>query len=405
MSNESKTALVERKVMTDVVALAGKQITSAADYAQRLRELENQAFLLAPMSATSSFGHGIIGNLVVVVIDPSVDPQSGRGADVYHQAAIHKTRKVGDEWVPLEVSLNKNGLLKMLAGRGVNVYPTQRTDDGTRQYYWSCMAQGDVLEFDGMMRRLPSGSVEIDFRDGSAQIGGWTPEEWDRRAKAAEGKTDKWGKPAKPEAIGGWTADRVMQARKFGLRLAETKALNALARNLGIRQTYTIDELKAKPFVIVRPSFVPDVSDPEVRRMLTATALGARNLMYGNAPQQVALSHAPESQHGDPTGVIESTVVDQRTDAPPPDAVEASFDEPAPAGPTYTPTKVLQGDGGWYFISTAEGPTLATNDRAVGKALNEARKAGKAVGAETERVGIGGQSFLQVIELRAEIKL
>lgn len=386
----------------DVVSLAGQQIGSASEYAERLRQLEGKVFLLAPMAATSSFGHSIVGNLVVVAIDPTVDPQSGRGADVYHQPAIHKTKKVGDEWVPVEVSLNKNALLKMLAARGVNVYPTQRMDDGTRANYWHVMAQGDVLEFDGMLRRLPAGSVEIDLRDGSAQIGGWSPDEWAKRAREVEGKVDRYNKPAKPEAINGWTADRVMQARKFGLRLAETKALNALARNLGIRQTYTIDELKAKPFVIARPCFVPDTSDPEVRRMLTAAALGARNLMY---PTGVPLSHAPESQHGDPTTVIDATphALEPvgKTDTPPEGLTEASFDEPpASVGASFTPTKILQGENGWYYVETVEGQTLATNDRVIGKALNDARKAQAPVHVETERIGVEGKSFLQVIELR-----
>lgn len=411
MSNGT-TALAERKQGADVVGLAGTQIKTPSELAERIRAVQDQAFVLSPMAAVAAIAPGYVVNPVVVVIDPSVDAESGRGADVYYQPAIHKKHKQGDTWVPEEVSLNKNGLLKILVASGANVYPTQRLDDGTRAYYWSVMAQGDITDFDGRIRRLPPGSEEIDLRDGSPQVGGWTPEEWARNVREAEAKKAKlpenqqW--KAKPEPIGGWTAERVMQARKFGLQLAESKALNRLARNLGIRQSYRIAELTAKPFVIFRASFVPDLTDPAVRMAVTQASLGARQLLYGSRPQEVATTGEPPLHHGEVgqvldgqtvAGIEETLAKPLVTDAAPSDAAEVDFDEPS-AAPAYHVKAIRQG-GEWYYVETAEGPVLVTNDKAVAKGLNDLRKTGLAFEADTERVAIAGKSYAQVLETRA----
>ncbi len=406
------TSLVEtRKPAADVSGLAGHQITTPQQLADRIREMHGQAHVLSPMAAVAAIAPGFVVNPVVVVIDPSVDAESGRGADVYFQAAIHKKRKTGNgEWVPDEVSLNKIGLMKILTASGANVYPTQRLDDGRRPYYWSVMAQADVTDFDGATRRLPPGSVEIDLQDGSPQIGGWTPEEWAKNVAAANAKAkpgEEW--KSKPQAIGGWTAERVMGARKFGLRLAEAKALNALARNLGVKGSYRIEEL-AKPFVIFRASYVPDASDPAVRLLLTERALGARALLYGHAPQEHPVSHGAELHHGDPTQVLDAVVETAparpvQTAAPPADAQEVTFDEAVAATePVYHVKTIRQGDE-WYFIETTEGQTFATSDKPTAKGFNDWRKAQVGLHIEAERVQIKGETYLQVLGAKPALKL
>ena len=417
---QENTALVERhpSSLQGVQELAGVQIKTAADLAERIRQIQGQAFILSPMAAVAAIAPGYVVNPVVVVIDPSVDAESGAGAEVYHQSAIHKRAKRDGQWVPLEASLNKIGLLKILTAAGVNVYPTQRLDDGTRQHYWMMEAHGDVTDFDGRIRRLPPGPVEIDLRDGSPQIGGWTPEAWVEQEREADVRRAKLPKDeqwkVKAEAINGWTFERVLQARKFGLRLAAAKALNALARNLGVRQKYTLDELRAKPFVIFRASFVPDLTDPEVRRMVTAASLGARALMYpGSRPQEIAADAETVTHgHGDPAGTFaalaepEPEKVDEMaTSAPPEDAREVDLDAKLETTtPVFHVTKMRQkgeGAGAQYFAETAEGPTLFTADLGVARALNAARGKPSGLAIETEKVSVGGQAYRQVVSIEA----
>ena len=106
------------------------------------------------------------------------------------------------------------------------------------------------------------------------------------------------------------------------MRQAETKAANrAIRAFLGIKGAYTWDEA-ARPFVYPALMWQPDMTDPEVRRMVTATELGIVGQVYGGATAPV---EAP--MLADPTNVV---------DAPPPrqlpdnQAARTIADGPAP---------------------------------------------------------------------------
>src|SRR3990167_3172845 len=196
------TALVERvePAETRLARLTASNIKTPQELAARIRDMQEHAFILSPMTAVAAIAPGYEITPVLVVIDPSVDPESGRGADVYHQASIHKRRKVGDrKYVPEEVSLNHYGLLKVVGAVGVNVYPTRWLSDGiTERYLWVCETDGDLIDFDGRVRRLPTGIGSLDARDGSPDIGEWTPEAWalsvwDSEARREQTpKEDRW---------------------------------------------------------------------------------------------------------------------------------------------------------------------------------------------------------------------
>lgn len=419
-SEKSSSALVERK--TDALSLAGEAISTPTQLAERIRALQGQAHILSPMAAVAAIAPGYVVNPVVVVIDASVDAKSGRGREIYFQSAIHKSRRndSSGEWEPTEASLNKLGLLKLLTAAGVNMYPTERIDDGREPHLWIMRSQGDIIDFDGRIRRLPAGTASVDLRDGSADIGEWTPERWRESVALCEQRKEKTRDASdrakcQPEPINGWTHKRVLEARKFGYRLAEAKSLNALARNLGVRQVYTIAEL-AKPFVILRPTFQPDMSDPEVRRMVTAANLGARDFLYpGAGPAQVPLSEATAVTHGhgDPAATVAGEVTESEepermtTAAAPADAEEARFDEPMPPGfseQTYHVTKVRRrgrGATAEYFVDTREQITLYTTDEAMARFCAAAAKDGEPRAIETERVLVDKQPYRQIIEASA----
>jgi hypothetical protein len=419
---------LQKADVTAVTKLAGDLIRTPMQLAERVRALQQVAHVLSPAVAVAAIPQHIAINPVVVVIDTTVDAETGRGTDVYFQRSIHKSRKQGRgyeaTYEPLEVSLNAKAILRVLASSGVKVTRSVRTDDGSKTNYWTWEACGEIREFDGSWRALPHGNVEIDLRDGSAQIGEWTSEAWSKAVAAAEErkkhtpKDDQW--KVKPEPVGGWSQERVIGARKFGLRLAESKALNALGRNLGLKQIYSIEELK-KPFVIFRAMWNPDMSDPETRRMVTAAELGATHLLgYPASSPAPALPASDASstariQHaaGD---VIEGEAVGQESTAAPareededrpfaPTAA-ASSTAPAAADPIYHVAQVIKrkkGSSSAFAITTKEtGDRLfLTNDEAHATAAHAFGQAGTGLHFSPETRN--GETWL--IEFEPEPKL
>lgn len=397
--------------------LTGTNIKTPNELRQRIEEFQSSAFILSPMTAVASIAPGYEITPVVVVIDPSVDPESGRGADVYFQRSIHKSKKSGDSYVPTEVSLNAAALGRVLAAVGVNVYPSRWQHDGVAEkYLWVVETDGDLIEFDGRVRRLPAGVGSLDARDGSPDIGEFTYEEWAKRVAIAEQQkknakeSERW--KIKPEPLpGGWTLERVLGVRKFGRQLALTKSLSSLSYRLGVRHVYSVEELKRKPFVIMRPMFMPDMNDSAVRQMVTAANLGARATMFpgSTAPQQLQSgSDSPISHsHGEPA--LDAQLVTEpeseermQTAAPPQDATEL-VDEPVKkqqaAGDIYTVVRVLKNKEGQYFVETKEGVTLFFTDESLLDPVRAAKDQQRAF--HTERVMVKDQPYRQIVEMTA----
>lgn len=347
---EQKAELTPLRRVTE---LAAKLPGTPTELVERIRTIREQAHVLSPAVTAASIPDYVRINTVVEAIDVTFDPKTGRGNDVYFQPSIHKSKKVGSgdnaTFEPLEVSLNATAIKRMMAAAGVNVTHSEEIPTGERNY-WKWQSRGKIRDFDGSWRELPPGTAEIDLRDGSAQIGEWTAEAWAKRE--AESEERKRGLPenqkwkAKPQPIGGWTGDRVMSARRFGLRLAEAKSLNALGRNFGLKQVYSIDELR-KPFVIFRATFNHDTSDPAIKQMLSAAELGATNLLYpGTALPAAAAATAEETRPA-----IAGEVLADHTDEPIEDFMP---DEPTkPARPTFTVVGVHK-QGERYLVTLKE---------------------------------------------------
>ena len=87
--------------------------------------------------------------------------------------------------------------------------------------------------------------------------------------------------------------------RKHKIKLAETGAANRVIRAiLGLKSAYTKAEL-SKPFTLIRIVFKPDYNDPEVKRQVTAAAIGAMTGVYGIQPKPLAppIDIPPEDFH------------------------------------------------------------------------------------------------------------
>lgn len=177
--------------------------------------------------------HGIVASVVQINPDPS---KNGPG-EVYDGLPFLKGG---------EVALAKIGLRKIADCGGINT-ETIRTDPRTIPYYWEVKAIATYTGIDGRTVRRET-TVEWDLRDGSPRMKGWTP-------------------------------NQVEEGRKNGLRNCEARAINAAIRECGIKQKYTRQEL-AKPFLVIRVAFQPDMNDPEQRRLVAEHALRGTAALY-----------------------------------------------------------------------------------------------------------------------------
>jgi hypothetical protein len=396
-------------------ALVSSPIRTTQDLVSRARELAEVAHVLSPYASTSSIPVDIAIDPVVVIIDPRVDPATGRGQDCYFSRSIHKSRKEGqDSFIPTEVSLNKIGLLKMLRAAGVNIVESRRTDDGRDPHYCAWTTRGQIREIDGSWRDLPPGDAEMDLRDGSAAIGEWTPAKWVTSEHEAEAERirrklnpgESW--KVKPEPVGGFTMDRVLQQRRKIVALAQTFSLERLARNLGVQQIYSIADL-AKPFVFMRATYAPDMTDPEVRRLVTLSRLGALATLY---PNQAALPPAVAAVGPTPAPPVEGSQEEPQTAAPPADAeVLTTWPEPGKKEAAATPfdpvfvTRVLKQGDRWFAETKLgawtgrPGPTYTTTDEGVARVLFQATQSRVGLDVDDELVEVAGQPYRQVVNV------
>lgn len=226
-------------------ALPTHLIHDPQELAAQFQAMRQHYNVLSPAIAVSQMAPGFGANLAIVHIDSTLTKRdkygNGSGPDTYFSKAIHKDES--------NRSLNKHGLQKISAALGIqwDYNASRRTDDGRQRNYWSWTYVGTVRTHDGQLQPV-LGSRELDLRDGSA------------------------------EALKMSSADQLMQQRSMGNQLCETKAMHRAIRNF-VQHSYTVDELR-KPFLICRFSFTPDMSDPEIRKLVTERALSGVGALY-----------------------------------------------------------------------------------------------------------------------------
>lgn len=227
-----------------------------------------------------------------------LDPTPERG-DVYVDRQFCKEG---------ERALTKVALLKLwnLAGGTLVTAECGRTDDRLRPHYCSWRFVGDLRQMDGTRVRYV-GEKEIDLADGT---------------------------PAAAKALGkNNNPDNLANARLHLASNCETKALLRMVRAaLALRSKYTAEEL-AKPWVVPALVAQPDMSDPEVRRMVAAQSLGLEAALYGPAPGAPSVAALPAP--APPTPVV--TVVSNVRDDDEPVRADVGDDGPDPWDATDRP--------------------------------------------------------------------
>lgn len=123
--------------------------------------------------------------------------------------------------------------------------------------------------------------------------------------------------------------------RKFADEQTETKAiLRAVRAAMNLKTSYTPAELE-KPFLVARAVFAPDMSDPEVRRMVTQEQVRSQSMLYGGPGTRDDLAALPEPTLL-PDDEEEEEVVTAQFETEPPPAEEPPFDPMAEAEPATT---------------------------------------------------------------------
>jgi hypothetical protein len=226
--------------------------------------------------------------------------------------------------------LGKVALDKIAAAAGISWDPnlSRRLDDGSDPHYCHYKAVGRVRDFDGTVRVL-QGEVEIDAREGSPLLEEIRTKAEKRRAR----------NPSQPNDGGD---SQILELRKFLLRHAESKAKNRAIRSLGVRTSYTGEELQ-KPFVVAKVQFTGESSDPALRRMFaekTAEAfLGSSAALYGPQPAALPPTAPPALHAPPPVGNVGAEEYDYEADGEPRPPSTPRAETPAAAAPPAAPAE------------------------------------------------------------------
>jgi hypothetical protein len=228
-------------------------ITTADQFRGAVQRWQGSYNLLTPFTNISGLAQAHV--IFSTVIPINLNPLAG---EVYDGLPFLKGG---------QVAIAKNGLRKIAEGLGISTR-LEYISVGAVHYYWHVKAIASYTGIDGK-RVEREASMEWDLRDGSPRLKGWTPKQ-------------------------------VEEGRKYGLRACETRAINAAIRECGagVKQAYTKDEL-SRPFVAVRVALQPDMSDPDIKRMVTEHFVGASRALY--ASNQAPSPADPWADHDEPS--------------------------------------------------------------------------------------------------------
>lgn len=298
MTNTPKT-----QTSFDLTPYRGAQ-TDAVRVSTLLDAAARQVHLVAPAPAVASVPDGCAISFSTVAIDPE--------AETYKIAGGGEKR-----------GLSKCALDKIAHAAGVSwdAYLSRRLDDGSDPRYVDFVAVGRYRQFDGSVTMI-SGRKVMDLRDGSATVA-----------------------VMHDRSKGGDATREISQMRSFILEHAETKARLRAIRSLGIRTSYSQEDL-AKPFVVARLALTGNFRDASTRahfnNALTASFLDAGAAMYRGAdPGRAEGARALAGPSSHVSALPPPVDPDDPEDVPPP-AQSAPERPAAPSQPASPP----RGGGG-----------------------------------------------------------
>lgn len=267
----------------EMLAKVTRSMRSAAEATALLAEAKSIGHLISPAPAVGSLPDGCSVSVSALMVDPNREtyPQPGSAERGLGKVALDRIGgAAGIEWDD-----QRSG----------------RVDDRSNPWYCHCKAVGRVRRFDGTWRPLFD-ECEIDMSPGGTDYEAIIARE--ERKKRDEG-TSYRGDGGKLE---------IAQRRKFILRLCTTGARLRATRQLGIRTSYTAEEL-TKPFIMVQLVFDGHSEDAESRKYyrerIADSFLGAAQSLYGGA--------APQLQKAEPRVIDLPAEPEEEPDFGPPD--------------------------------------------------------------------------------------
>jgi len=316
MTQTNPTALA-RAPQPAPIATFNRASRDAKDIAAMLEQAASQCHLVSPATNIGALPEGCAVVTSAILVDVGAETYGVGGGDDDDGGGKGGKRGLG------KTALDR---IALAAGVSWDPHQSRRLDDARDPRYCAWLAVGTFKGFDGREVTIQA-SKEVDLREGSPQLEAL----WSRyKAKLSRWERDgkKGWKPKPPDA-------QIREQRLHIVSMAETKARLRAIRALGIRTSYTPEELR-KPFVVAKIAFTGETTDPQLRRefarMQAASFLDARRALYGDvAPPRLAL---PPPTSAPPVGSVvdaDDDVVDaEPVETPAPHTTQAPS-EPAPA--------------------------------------------------------------------------
>jgi hypothetical protein len=246
-----------------------------------------------------------------------------------------------------QVAMAKKGLRAIADGLGLSI---KLEHLAVERRYWHIKAIATYTNLDGR-EVTREASEQLDYNDGADDLKGFTP-------------------------------NQISEARKHGLRVCESKAINAVIRECGVKQAYTPDEIK-RPFISIRVSFEPDVSDPDTKRILTQRWASGTSALYAPAARPALRDAFADDPTEEPTSEARtvgrgSTV---QTPASPASSPDTTTDQPPEGAVRIIAVKPVSGTKGnkpWkkWDITDNNGETCSTFDEKLMEAAEKAKASG-----------------------------
>lgn len=242
------------------------RITTSAQYQDALKRWKDEqgAHVISPYAAFTGLAEGFA--LVATKIYINLEKASEEVWD-------------GDSSLPWLKGTNKCSLAKVglrrIAECGSYSTDTEDLTDYRIPYFWRVKA---FISWRGL--------------DGTT-ITRTAMKTWDCREPQA-------GLPDGGADIRNFTRNQILENRKHGLRHCESRAVNAVIREIGLKQTYTKEELK-KPFIVVKAMFQPNMKDPiQAQAVVEANLRGTSALYRGQRPAMGATADIIDHQPTQP---------------------------------------------------------------------------------------------------------
>jgi len=254
------------------------------------------------LSPVSKITERISPFYVVKLTAVKIDPNPGNG-EVYPVGRKEVSKGVWKD----TFALHKNALEKLGLAMGVEWIEVRRVDDRSDRNYVAYIAKGRYRGFDGTWKYIV-GDGELDLVAIEEEV---RAEQEEKVASPKFKESSKYKEHAHifkdmtPAEIIEWLVRREMlQWRKNKEARAATRAKLRALRSLGIKSSYTREELE-RPFIVVRTEFQPDESDPEIKEMVRKGIAYQAAALYGGRPSEYFGEEAEDAEFLESAGILE----------------------------------------------------------------------------------------------------